>query len=273
MEESGKVKKGKEILDQIKEIKSSYEAEQTDEHEEELSFLDRFNRLIQLILDDETISVYQALDKESLDRWKKKRFSRWFKKLVFSNIHNTMYFLLLATITGFLVSEALSFYSIDGFIDTKTYVKAILTEICFIFLSGYRASGKLQILWVSVLRTGIFCLMMFVISSQTISIGTGTISESDKIQEQVVLLEKQIKEKEKEITYYRDVRNWPLTTKQLVNEKGILVNKLIDLKDKQASGKNQEVSEVERYKMYGRAAFRIILLFISVLITRRIFSF
>ena len=78
---------------------------------------------------------------------------------------------------------------------------------------------------------------------------------------------------EKEITYYRDVRNWPLTTKQLVNEKGILVNKLIDLKDKQASGKNQEISEVERYKMYGRAAFRIILLFISVLITRRIFSF
>ena len=273
MQENGKINNGKQILDQIKEIKSSYEAEQVDEHEEELSFLDRFNKLIRLILDDNSISVYQALDKESLERWNKKRFSRFLKKLIIDNFRNVLYFLLLSTITGFLVSEALNFYSLDGIISTKTYVKAILTEVCFIFLSGYRASGKLQTVWVSVLRASIFCLMMFVISSQTLTIGTSTISEAEKIQDQVVLIEKQIAEKDKEIIYYRDVKNWPITTKQLIKEKDELVRKLVNLKEQQASGKNEDVSEVEKYKMYGRAAFRIILLFISILITRRIFSF
>lgn len=272
-ENENKVENGQKILDQIKKIKGSYEAEQVDVVEEEMSFLDRLNRLVQLILNDTSFSVYNALDKESLERWHKKRFSRWLKRMVFNNTTNFLYFIFLATITGFLVSEALTFYAIDGIITTKTFVKAILTEVSFIFLSGYVTKNKWELAWVSFLRAGVFCLMLFVITSQTIDTGTKTISENAVIAEQVAFIEKQIADKEKEIVYYRDVKNWPRNTRERILEKEELVAKLIKLKEEQASGKNEDVSQVEKYKMYGRAAFRVLLLFITVLITRRIFKF
>ena len=87
------------------------------------------------------------------------------------------------------------------------------------------------------------------------------------------LITEKIKEKEKSIIYYRDVKKWPITTKQLIKEKDLLVKKLIDLKDQQAKGANVDVSDLIRYKAYGKAFFRVLLLFISILITRRIFSF
>ena len=180
---------------------------------------------------------------------------------------------MLATITAFLVSEALSFYAIEGVVTTKTYVKAILTEVSFIFLSAYHTKGKLEAVWVNFLRAGIFCLMLFVISSQTFTIGTKNIAEIDSIQEQIVFVEQQIADKDKEIVYYRDVKNWPRNTRERILEKEELVKKLIKLKEEQAGGKNQKVSQVEKYKMYGRAVFRVLLLFISVLVSRRIFSF
>lgn len=270
--EKEKLENGKEILRHIKAMRSKYEASEVDQREEELNFLDKLNRLVQLILNDNTFSVYTALDQQSLEKWHKSKLTRALKKLIFSNYQYTLYFLLLATITGFLVSEALNFYAIDGVISTKTYVKAILTEVCFIFLSGYRASSIIGTIWVSILRAGIFSLMLFVITSQTIDVGTRTISENQIIAEQIEIVEKQIFEKEKQIEYYKSI-NWPRNATQSRLQKEKLVEKLINLKEQQAAGKNQDVSQVERYKMYGRAAFRVILLFISVLITRRIFSF
>ena len=71
-----KVENGKEILRQIKNIKSGFESELVDQVEEEMSFLDKVNKLVRTILGDDTLSIYQALDKESLERWKKARFSR-----------------------------------------------------------------------------------------------------------------------------------------------------------------------------------------------------
>ena len=56
-------------------------------------------------------------------------------------------------------------------------------------------------------------------------------------------------------------------------EKEKLTTKLIKLKEKQAAGATQEVSELIRYKAYGKAFFRVLLLFISILVTRRIFYF
>lgn len=237
-----------------------------------MSFLDKLNRLVQLILNDNSFSIYHALDKESLDKWKKKRFSRWLKRSVVGNFRNFLYFLLLATITGFLVSEALSFYAIDGIITFKTYVKAILTEVCFIFLSAYQSSNKLQAAWVNLLRAGIFSLMLFVISSQTITVGTKNISEIDKIQEQIVLLEEQIEEKNQQLKYYQE-KDWPRNYTRTSIEKEELVDKLVDLKEQQIAGKNEDVSKVEEYKMYGKAFFRVLLLLISVLVSRRIFKF
>lgn len=271
-DENEKTKNKEDILKQVQEIQDNFATELVDKDEEEMSFLDRANKLIRTILSDDSISIYETLNKESLDKWKKARFSRWIKNLVFKNLRNSLYFLLLATITGFLVSEALTFYAIDGVIDTKTYVKAILTEVCFIFLSGYRCKQLLEQVWVGILRISIFLLMMFVISSQTLKVGVSGSSEANIIQEQIKIVEQQIVEKEKDIQYFKQI-NWPKNAARTTIEKQELLKKLIALKESQASGKNRDVSQVELYKSYGKAAFRVLLLFISVLITRRIFSF
>jgi hypothetical protein len=266
--------KEEDIVKKIKDIQKDYEAELEDGPEEDrLSFLDRINDLIRSIFNDSSMTVYDVFNKDELEKWKSKRFSRKIKNLFLNNYKNTFYFLLLFTITGFLVSEALEFYSINGIIDTKTYIKAVLTEVCFIFLSGYRSDNKAQEIATNILRVSIFCLMIFVITSKTFMDSTKNYNNTNSIQEQILIIQKQIKEKEKDITYYRDVKQWPNTAKQLIKERDELVSKIISLKEKQAAGASVEVSELIRYKAYGNAFFRVILLFISILITRRIFSF
>jgi len=264
---------GKEILDQIKKIKEDYEVQPSDFEEEQLSFLDRMNKLIKLILNDNSESIYSAMRPDILEKWKDRRFSRFFKKIL-GNPKDILYFSLLVTITAFLVSEALSFYAIDDIITTKTYLKAILTEVSFIFLSGYRSSGKLNSFFVSAMRVSVFGLMLFVISSETLMHGIKNTGNTNAITQQVIILEKQIEAKEKDIKYYKETKpNWAITIKQLILEKDEMVRKLIALKEKQAEGSNEDVSDMVRYKSYGNAFFRVLLLFISVLITRRMFIF
>lgn len=253
-------------------MKSMYEARPEDQVEEEMSFLDKMNRLIQLILNDDSFSFYTALDRESIERWKKRRFSRWLKKTFLANYKNTFYLTFLVSITAFLVSEAVTFYADGNIADFKTYVKAILTEVSFVFLSGYRATTLKDKIWVNTLRAGVFSLMLFVISSQTLMNGTQFDTNSKAIQEQIVILEKQIAEKEKTIQFYID-KGWGNNVRKHTEDKNKLVEKLLVLKEKQAEGSNSEVSQLVVYKSYGQAFFRIILLFISVLITRRIFVF
>ncbi len=271
------IRNGKEIANQIKKLRSDFEANIETEAEiveEKLSFLDRLNKLVRLILDDDSISVYDALNEDNLKEWNKKRNNYWyrFKSFVFSNFKNSLYLLLLITITAFLVSEALGFYAIDGIVDTKTYIKAILTEVCFIFLSGYRTESKIGLVWVSVLRACIFSLMVFVISSQVLIQGTKEIGNVNSITQQITFIEEQIKEKEKNIKYFKEI-GYKRNATRVTIEKQELVKKLLELKQKQAEGSNKEVSKLVEYRMYGRAVFRILLLFISVLITRRIFNF
>jgi hypothetical protein len=261
-----------QIIDKIEKLRSEYKVELEDSQEDTLSFLDRIDDLIKSIFNDSSISVYDAFSQENLDKWKKRRLFRFLKNLITNNLQNTLYFILLATITGFLVSEALEFYADSGVLDTKTYAKAILTEVCFIFLSGYRSNNTIQKIGVGVLRGSIFVLMLFVITSKTFVDSTKNTGNSDSIQEQVVLVQEQIKQKEVSIKYYQE-RNWPSTTRQLIKEKDELVVKLIDLKQQQAKGANQEVSKLVEYQAYGKAFFRVLLLFISILITRRIFKF
>lgn len=271
-EENKKIKNGKEIVDQIQAIQNDYQSKQIDVVEEEMSFLDRLNRLVQVILNDDTFSVYQTLNKESLERWHKNKFKRAVLSLFKNNLRNFLYFLLLATITGFLVSEAIGFYAIDGIITTKTYVKAILTEVCFIFLSGYRAETKLSAVWVNILRVSIFCLMMFVITSETIVSGKKGVGNVNAIAEQIQIIESQIQEKEKTIEFYRQ-KDWGVNVRKHTDDKNELVKELLDLKKEQAKGANAGVSQIEEYKTYGKAFFRLMLIFISALITRRIFKF
>ena len=269
--ETSKLNNGREILDHIKGMKADFEAK-PEVVESEMSFLDRLNRLVQLILGDDSFTVYEALDQKSLDNWKKKRFSRWLKKTIVQNYKKTFYFVFLASITAFLVSEAVVFYADGNSIEFKTYVKAILTEVAFIFLSGYKTEGFKDKLWVNTLRAGVFSLMLFVISSQTIYSGAKFQGNTNAVQEQVQILEAQIAEKEKTIQFYIG-KGWGNSVRKLTEDKNKLVDKLIALKEQQAQGSNEKVSNLVIYKSYGQAFFRVLLLLISVLITRRLYSF
>lgn len=262
---------GREILDHIKGMRADFEAK-PEVVESEMSFLDRLNRLVQLILNDDSFTVYSALNQESMDNWKKKRFSRWLKKTIVTNYKKTFYLAFLASITAFLVSEAVVFYADGNIVDFKTYIKAILTEVAFIFLSGYKVENWKEKLWVNVLRAGVFSLMLFVISSQTIYNGTKFQGNSESVQAQVELLEQQIAEKEKTIQFYIN-KGWGNSVRKQTEDKSKLVDKLIALKEEQAKGSNEKISNLVIYKSYGQAFFRVLLLFISVLITRRLFTF
>lgn len=263
----------KELLDHVGRIRRKFKTVEEDHEENQLSYLDELNALIKKIFKDDPVDAYDVLSENGLQKWKKSKFKRGFYGAVKNlNLRNFGYFALLVTITGFLVHEALGFYSSGDVVTTKTWVKAILTEICFIFLSGYRTEGKLQLIWVNFLRASIFVLMVFVITSQTFLSGAKTVSESDVISIQITTIESQIVEKEKQMEYYLK-KDWPRNYSSTRLEKEKLVNKLLELRQEQASGKNKDVSQIEKTRTYGRAAFRVLLLFISMLVTRRLFRF
>ena len=260
------------ILDKVEDIKKSFASASVDEEVVKSSFSEKLNSLIQSIFGDDTDSVYELLDKGDLVKYRKWAWARKIKRFITGNIRNAMYFAFLASIVGFLVSEAVTFYAVDGIVTTKVYVKAILTELSFIFLSGYVADTKRMKLAARALTASVFCLMLFVISAETLKHGTAGNEESKIIATQIITLEQQIKEKEELIKYYVSIK-WPRNATTTRIEKEELVKKLLGLKDEQASGKNEEVTMIEKYKSYGKAFFRVILLFINMLIARRIFKF
>ena len=171
-----------EILKEVETLRKDYSSQLEDQEEEEFKLIDRVNKLIKLIFNDSNEDVYTTLNPAALEKWKKSKVKRWVRNLISKiNFRSIPYFLLLVTITAFLVSEALHFYAIDGVIETKTYIKAILTEICFLFLSGFETEGRVQTLAVNFLRGCIFVLMLFVITSEVILQGTGDISKINNI--------------------------------------------------------------------------------------------
>jgi hypothetical protein len=264
----------KDIIKQAEKIRKGYTSVLEDEDEETLSFLDELNKLIRLILGDDSSDIYTLLTKDELEKWKKQKFKRAVVRLIRSiNPHKILYFILLATITGFLVHEALPFYAIGGEISEKTWLKAILTEVSFIFLSGYRSDTKLQIAGVGLLRVAIFCLMLFVITSEVTMTGAKDLAKIDNLQIRITRLEGQINKTEKDIQRYREI-NWPRNMTQSIRKREELEKQLQELRERQEKeGASEELSDLLKYKMFGKAAFRLILMFISVLVTRRIFKF
>lgn len=261
------------IYETIERIRSKFKTEIEDEHENDLSFVDEVNDLVRNIFEDEPIDIYTALSQESLDRWKKRKWRRvlrrWTSKI---DLQKVFYFTLLTTIVGFLVSQALTFYMVDGVISTETYIKAILTEVCFIFLNGYRSSNNLQMWAVNALRVSIFCLMLFVISYGAISSGVRTVGQIDGISTQIEFIEEQIKQKDELIEFYRE-RGWGVNVRVQTDEKNKLVDRLLELREQQTEGLTESMSDLTVYQTYGAAIFRVILLLTSVLITRRLFKF
>jgi len=264
----------KKLLEQAERIRQGYKSIETDEEEEQLSFLDELNALVRHILKGEPVDIYTLLTPQELERWKKAKLKRHVKRLL-SKIFNesSLYFILLATITVFLVSEALPFYAIAGLIVGKTYLKAILTEVCFIFLAGYRSLGYVQTGLVSILRVSIFCLMLFVISSEVTLEGARDVSKIENIAGRIVRLEQQIDKTEKDIDRYRSI-NWPKNMTVSIRKREELEKEVQDLRLRQESeGASENISKLVEYKTYGKAAFRLILMFVSILITRRLWRF
>jgi len=264
----------KELLKRAELIRQGYKSIETDEEEEQLSFLDELNALVRHILKGEPIDIYTLLTPEELEKWKKAKFKRHVKRLL-SKIFKShfLYFILLATITVFLVLEALPFYATAGAIVGKTYLKAILTEVCFVFLAGYRSVGRVQTVLVSILRVSIFCLMLFVISSEVTLEGARDISKIENIAGRIARLEQQIDKTENDIERYKSI-NWPKNMTVSIRKREELEKEVQDLRLRQESeGASENVSQLIQYKTYGKAVFRLILMFVSVLITRRLWKF
>lgn len=265
--------KDEEILKAAKKIESSYVTKFVDEEEEELTFIDEVNKLLQTIFKDNPTDVYTALTPGKLERWKKSKWRQFKKHFTRDGLQKAFYFILLATIVAFLVSEALPFYALGGLVTTSTYVKAILTEVCFIFLNGYRSTGKLQTAAVSALRVSIFILMMFVITSKVTFESAQDVSEIANIQSQIELLVDDIAKKEETIEFYKK-KNWGVNVRIQEEARDKLRDELLLLKKQQIKSKKSEaVSDLIVYKAWGRATFRMILLFITILISRRLFYF
>jgi len=263
------IQDNEDILGSVESIRRRFKTEaKRDPDAVKMSFLDEVNALVRKIFREDDVSVYDAFSPEMLEKWKRRRLRRLLSKV---NPHKIFLFLLLLTITGFLVTQALPFYALDGVISTSTWVQAILTEICFVFVSSYRAVGWFQTSIAYVARAGIFSLMLFVVSAEVLMQGTNQVNEINVIAQKIEIIQEQIKQKDDLIKFYRD-KGWGNSTKKQSDEKDALLKELLNLKNQQIEGKNQEVSDIVQYKTWGKAFFRVVLILMSVLISRRLFS-
>lgn len=258
----------KKIVESAERLRKKFRVEQKkDSNDVKMSFVDEVNAHVRSIFHDSDISAYDALSQENLEKWKKRRFRRFMSNIRWNKI---FMFLLLVTIIGFLVTEAVPFYAIDGVITTKTWVKAILTEVCFIFVSSIRAKGFIQVAMAMLARVGIFLLMLFVISSEVTMTGLNQVNEIDVIQEKIELIEEQIEKKEELIDFYLK-KGWGINAKEQEKEKQELVDELMELKNQQIDGKNESASDLIVWNTWAKAFFRVMLISVSVLISRRLF--
>jgi hypothetical protein len=259
----------KDILEKAKEMRRHFETESVDEEKVQENFSDKLHSLLRSIFGDDTDAAYELVEKGHLKEWRKKAWLRNIKKVLLGK--QLFYITMLIATIAFLVSEAATFYAGGEEITIGAYYKAILTELAFIFLAGYVATDKLG-KWLSKgLLVGVFCLMMFVISAETLTDGVDRVSESGHIARQVETLEKQIKEKDDLIEYYIRIE-WPRNATTTRIERDQLVKRLLELQDRQAEGTNEDVAKMEQYKSYGNAFFRGILLMVNILLVRRAFK-
>ena len=252
------------LLKQAEEIRKDYVTFNLDQEQEEIILLDRINDMLATIFDDNTITVAYLFspDKKPKYLWYK------LKKTILPKIFPIT---LLIALTCFLVSEATLFYG-DGIASTGAYFKAILTEICFIFISAYRSNNLIEKTMVSLTRVGIVVLMLFVITSETFLNTTKTIENTSILSDKVSAVETQIQAKQKTIDFYL-TKGWGVSVNKFENEKIKLEKQLFEMKSEQQGGANIAVSKKLEYKSYGNAFFRFLLLCISMLISRRFFRF
>lgn len=253
----------KELDHKIAKFKHDYATQYIDEEREDLLVLDRVNDIVKDILEDPEVELDHLFTEEKM----KNRNGYWarFKK----SLPTITQSVLLIAITSFLVKEAVSFYS-SGEPDLYSYYKAILTEVCFIFLASYQARSLLEKIVAPILRFSLFLLMSFVISSQVILDNTKFSTNSDVVDNRAELIKRQIEDKQKTIDFYIS-KGWAVSTNKHVRDKEKLQEKLDEVLSEQRSGFTGDVARVNTYKAYGNIAFRVIILMISMLISRRLF--
>jgi hypothetical protein len=252
------------LIDRADKMRKDYITFNLDEKKEEMLLLDRINEILVTIFGDDTISIEYLFSPGKKIPYKWHKFKKTFLPKVFPLV-------LLIALTAFLVAEASLFYG-DGVRTDYAIFKAVLTEVCFIFISSYRASGILESIAAFLVRIGMVALMLFVISSENFLNTTKTVENASVIAEKVLILEKQIDSKQKTIDMFL-AKGWGYTVNRHEAEKSVLEKQLIALKSEQQDGANESVTKVVEYKAYGNAFFRFILLFISMLISRRFFRF
>lgn len=103
--------------------------------------------------------------------------------------------------------------------------------------------------------------------------GARDISKIDNIAGRITRLEQQISKTEIDIERYRSI-NWPRNMTTSIRKREQLEQEVQELRLRQESeGASENVSQLIQYKTYGKAAFRLILMFVSVLVTRRLWRF
>lgn len=253
----------KNLTDKIAKFKHDYATQYIDQEQEDFLVLDRVNGIVKDILEDPEVELDYLFTEDKI----KKRNGFWSKvKKALPVITQSA---LLIAITSFLVKEAVSFYS-NGEPTLYSYYKAILTEVCFIFLASYQARSLLEKIVAPILRASLFLLMSFVISSQVILDSTKFSTSSTVVDNRVELIKKQIEDKQKTIDFYIG-KGWAVSTNKHVKDKEKLQAKLDEVLSEQRSGLTGDVARVNTYKAYGNIAFRVIILMISMLISRRLF--
>lgn len=89
-----------DISKSVQRIRDKFKTELDDPNEVNLSFIDELNNLIKKIFNDDPTDIYTILSPEELEKWKRKRFKRFIKKLFYNlDYRNILYFILLCTIT------------------------------------------------------------------------------------------------------------------------------------------------------------------------------
>lgn len=252
------------LIDQAESIRKEYVTYNLDQEREDMILLDRINDVLATIFEDNTITVAYLFspDKEPKYIWHR------FKTRVLPKVFPLA---LLFALTCFLISEASMFYG-DGVATPYAYFKAILTEVCFIFISAYRPSNWVEKLSASFIRLSMVALMLFVITSETFLNTTKTTENASVLSDRVIAIESQIEAKQKTIDFYL-TKGWGYSVNKFENEKIKLEEQLSELKSEQQGGNTVDVSKIIEYKAYGNAFFRFILLCISMLISRRFFRF
>ena len=246
----------KELQEEIEKFRKDYKVSTIDQETETVSIIERINKILFLIFNDSSVTIENSLKGITFDKIAKRR-------KVLLSLKRIAVFSFLFSIVSFQIYESSSFYGSGAY----SIYKAILTELCFIYINQIRATTIINKVMVGTVRISIFILMLFVVSSEVITQSKTSINSNNMIDTRIEHLKEAIQEKNNTIEYYKK-RDWAISVNKHEKEKSELNSELNELQNRKISGENSEMNRIEEYKLYGHIAFRIILMVMVIIITR-----